>query len=230
MKSVSVALVLIFLISISNVSAQSSARLVAGVNLANVSVTPDGRINKANELTSFQVGIIADAHVGSIIYLQPGILFTGKGSKVESGDPNSSYYYKATANPYYIEVPFNLIFKLPASGGNHIFLGAGPYGAIGISGKNKVDGTFGLVAYHNEKNIEFSNDDPTTMNQEEGAGFGIVKRFDYGLNGTAGIEGRSFTISVNYGLGLAKLQSGSNSSQDNNNKHRVLSIVFGIKL
>jgi len=230
MKSVSLSFLLVSIISISSVSAQSSARIVAGVNLANVSVTPDGRINKAHELTSFQVGIIADAHLGSILYLQPGILFTGKGSKVESGDVNSSYYYKATANPYYIEIPFNLVFKLPATGGNKIFLGAGPYAAIGISGKNKVDGTFGVVAYHNESNIEFSNDDPTTMNQEEGAGFGILKRFDYGFNGVAGIEGRSLTLSVNYGYGLAKLQSGSNSSQDNDNKHRVISIVFGIKL
>ena len=68
------------------------------------------------------------------------------------------------------------------------------------------------------------------MNNEEGAGFGIMKRFDYGLNGTVGVEGKSTLFSVNYGLGLAKLQSGSNSSADNNNKHRVLSLTVGIKL
>ncbi len=58
----------------------------------------------------------------------------------------------------------------------------------------------------------------------------MLKRFDYGLNGTAGIEGKSVVLGVNYGLGLAKLQSGSNSSQDNNNKHRVLSFTLGFKL
>jgi hypothetical protein len=57
-----------------------------------------------------------------------------------------------------------------------------------------------------------------------------MKRFDYGFNGTAGIEGKSLALGINYGLGLAKLQSGSNSAQDNNNKHRVISIVLGIKL
>ena len=65
---------------------------------------------------------------------------------------------------------------------------------------------------------------------EEGAGFGIVKRFDYGLNGTAGIEGKSIVLGANYGLGLAKLQSGGNSTEDNNNKNRVLSLFVGIKL
>ena len=75
----------------------------------------------------------------------------------------------------------------------------------------------------------WSDDDPT-LNYEEGAGFGIMKRFDYGLNGTAGIDLRKVVISVNYGLGLAKLQSGSDSSDDDNNKHRVLSFTIGFKL
>ncbi len=78
--------------------------------------------------------------------------------------------------------------------------------------------------------ITFSDDDPTTLSDEEGAGFGIIKRFDYGLNGTAGIEGKSIVLGINYGLGLAKIQSGGNSSQDNNNKHRVLSFTLGFKL
>jgi hypothetical protein len=57
-----------------------------------------------------------------------------------------------------------------------------------------------------------------------------MKRFDYGLNGTAGFEGKQVVVSVNYGLGLAKLQSGSNSSEDANNKHRVLSFTLGFRL
>ena len=57
-----------------------------------------------------------------------------------------------------------------------------------------------------------------------------MKRFDYGLNGTLGIETKNIVLSVNYGLGLAKLQSGSNSSEDDRNKHRVLSFTVGFKL
>ena len=75
-----------------------------------------------------------------------------------------------------------------------------------------------------------SNDDPTTLSAEEGAGLGIMKRFDYGINGLAGIEFAKAVLSVNYGFGLAKLQSGSSSSSDNNNKHRVLSFTLGVKL
>ena len=68
---------------------------------------------------------------------------------------------------------------------------------------------------------EWSNGYPKHSDYEEGVGFGIMKRFDYGLNGTAGIDLKKAVLSVNYGLGLAKLQSGSDSSDDENNKHRV---------
>jgi hypothetical protein len=211
------------------------ARLVGGINLANVTITDNGRVDDAKMLSSFQVGLIGDFPLASVLYLQPGLLFTGKGTKTQSGDPSSSRYSKATTNPYYIELPVNFVFKTPVGSGSHasenrFFVGAGPYLAAGVSGKIKNEGNVGPVAYHNERNIEFSNDDPTTLDYDEGAGFGIMKRFDYGLNGTAGLEGKTLVLSVNYGFGLAKLQSGSNSAEDNNNKNRVLSFTLGFKL
>lgn len=211
--------------------AQSSGQIRAGVNLANVSVTENGRVDDAKMLTSFQVGVLGDFPLATnALALQTGLLFTGKGSKIQSGDANSATYYRATSNPYYLEVPLNLVIKAPIGGGSNFFVGAGPYGAIGVGGKNKVEGKNLGLGFSGEDKIEFSNDDPTTTNYEEGAGFGIMKRFDYGLNGTAGIEGKSVVLGVNYGYGLAKLQSGSNSSSDDQNKHRVFSVSVGIKL
>ena len=217
------------LCSVTRTHAQS-AQIRAGFNLANVSVTDEGRVDEANSLTAFQVGIIGDiAIVPKVVTFQTGIIFTGKGSKTQSGDPSSANYYKATSNPYYIEVPANFLFKIPF-GSNAIFAGAGPYIAMGVTGKNKTEGKYLGIGFSNEEKIEFSNDDPTTLSYEEGAGFGVIRRFDYGFNGTAGFETKSAVLSVNYGYGLAKLQSGGNSSADNNNKHRVLSFTVGIKL
>jgi Outer membrane protein beta-barrel domain len=214
-----------------SVNAQkSSAILKAGINLSNVSVTDNGKVDDAKMLTSFHVGIGGDVHLAGPLYFQPAILFTGKGTKSQSGDASSATYYKATSNPYYIEVPVNVVFKAPVGGGAKFFAGAGPYLAVGVAGKNKVEGKYLGLAFNSEKSINFSNDDPSTMNYEEDAGFGKLKRFDYGLNGTAGIEGKTMLISVNYGLGLAKLQSGSNSSANDNNKYRVLSFTVGLKL
>ncbi|HVG41869.1 MAG TPA: porin family protein [Chitinophagaceae bacterium] len=210
--------------------AQSGTQLRGGLNLANISVTDNGRVDDAKMLTSFQVGFIKDISLSKFASIQPGVLFTGKGSKTQRGEETSANYYKSTFNPYYIEVPVTLVLKAPLGSGSGFFVGAGPYAAIGVSGKNKVEGKSLGIGFRSERNIDFSNDDPTTLNYEEGAGFGIVKRFDYGLNGTAGIEGKSIVLGANYGLGLAKLQSGGNSSEDHNNKHRILSVFVGIKL
>lgn len=209
---------------------KSTAILRGGLNLANVSVTDNGRIDDANMLTSFQVGLIGDINLAEFLSLQPGLLVSGKGTKSQDGDPSDANYFKATTNPIYLEVPLNLVFKGPIGPDTKFFAGAGPYIAIGIAGKNKTEGKFLGTSFSSEKDIEWSDDDPTTLDYEEGAGFGIMKRFDYGLNGTAGFEAKNIVLSVNYGLGLAKLQSGGNSSQDDRNKHRVLSFTIGFKL
>ena len=208
---------------------KSTAILKGGVNLANVSISDDGGIDDAKMLTSFQVGIIGDLYVAPLLSIQPGIVFTGKGTKTQSGNQGDANYYRATTNPYYLEIPLNLMIKTP-TGPTKFFAGAGPYLGIGIAGKNKVEGSFLGTGFRSEQKISWSDDDPSTFDYEEGAGFGIMKRFDYGLNGTIGIETSDIVLSANYGYGLAKLQSGSDSGDNDKNKHRVLSFTLGFKL
>jgi hypothetical protein len=200
----------------------------AGVNLANISTKANGRFDEANQITSFQAGFVNDIHLAAMFYLQPGILLTGKGAKFTSGQAGDAAYYKGTTKPFYVELPLTLLVKSP--GRTKFFAGAGPYLAIGAFGKNEVTGMVGIVPLHRETNIRFSDDDPSTMSYEEGAGIGIMKRIDYGFNGTAGIETKGIVLAAQFGYGLAKLQSGSNSSEDDYNKHRVISFTIGFKL
>jgi len=224
-------LILPLMFTLLNINAQKSSIILrGGLNLANVTISENGRIDDAKTLTSFQAGFIGDISLGQFVSLQPGLLVTGKGSKTQSGETTDANYFKATSNPIYLEVPLNLVFKFGAKDGPNFFAGAGPYLAVGIAGKNKTEGKIFGTAFNSGMNIEWSNDDPTTLDYEEGVGFGIMERFDYGLNGTAGIDLKKAVLSVNYGLGLAKLQSGSDSSDDENNKHRVLSFTIGFKL
>jgi len=156
---------------------KSSVILKGGVNLANVSMSSDGGVNDARNLTSFHAGVVADLELTSFLAIQPGLLFTGKGSKIQSGEEGDANFYRATTNPYYVEIPVNLVFKTP-TGPTRFFAGAGPYAAIGVAGKNKVKGSVLGNSFSSEEKIEWSNDDPATVNVEEGAGLGIMKRFD----------------------------------------------------
>ena len=211
-------------------TAQSGVILKGGLNVANVSVTDNGRVEDAKSITSFHVGVLGDFALSKIFYLQPGILFTGKGTKAQTGLESDANYYKATSNPYYVEIPANVVLKFPLGAGSKVFVGAGPYLAIGVAGKNKAEGRYLGMDFDVEDEIEFSDDDPTTVNFEEGAGFGIMRRFDYGLNGLAGLEFQKLLLSVGYGHGLSKIQSGADNSSDDMNKHRVWSFSLGVKL
>ncbi|MFT3946027.1 MAG: porin family protein [Agriterribacter sp.] len=212
------------LLSVVTVKAQKAGIMVkAGLNLANVTIDKDGAVDDAKGIASFHAGLQADLPITRFFAIQPGLFFTGKGTKLEWNGITSS------TKPYYLELPVNAVIKLPLGEDAGFFFGAGPYVAMGISGKNKVSGNILGVNYNHTEDIKFSDDDPFTDN-EEGAGYGVMRRFDYGLNGTVGVEGKRALFSVNYGLGLAKLQSGTSSSDDELGKHRVLSFSVGIKL
>jgi hypothetical protein len=219
--------ILLFFSAIVITSAANAQILKVGVNVANVSTTNDGDIDEANSLTSFQVGLLLNLKFIPFLNFQPGIIFTGKGSKTE-GQTSPTTYYKATSNPYYVEIPANFIFKTP--GPIKLFVGAGPYVAMGIAGRNKTEGKIAGINFTSDKDIEFSDDDPSTLNYEEGSGYGIMRKFDYGVNGIAGLETKKVILSAGYGYGLAKLQSGTNSQADDRNKHRVITFAVGIKL
>jgi hypothetical protein len=225
MKTNLTALLLMSLITIT----AKAQTIRAGINAATISITNDGEVDESKILGSFQVGLTGDWKLTSFLSLQPGVLFTGKGAKSQSGNTTDATYYRATSNPFYIEVPVNLVFKTPTKNFK-FFGGAGPYIAMGVAGKNKAEGKFLGLAFNSEKSIEWSNDDPGTTDYEEGAGYGIMKRFDYGVNLLTGIETTNVVLTIGYGHGLAKIQSGSNSSADDKNKHRVISLTAGIKL
>jgi hypothetical protein len=200
-----------------------------GVNRANISITNSGRVDAANALTSFNAGFAIDIPVSDYLSIQPGLIYTGKGSKREYGKPGQIGYTKLSTNPMYLELPFNFVGKVLLAGTTNFFLGAGPYAAMGINGKNKFERNLVAGNIYSESNIKFSNDNPTTS-QEEGQSFNSYKRFDYGLNALAGVEFTKFTIGANYGYGLAKINSGTNNTANDMGKNRVWSFSLGMKL
>jgi hypothetical protein len=202
--------------------------LKGGVNLANIS-RDGGNVYEANQLTSFNAGFALDIPLGTGISIQPGLIFTGKGSKTQNGQPTDANYFRATSNPKYLELPLNMVGKIPLGGETKVMLGVGPYAAMGVGGKNKVESKVFGIQNNYERDLQFSNDDPTTAT-EEGAGYGKLKRFDYGFNALGGFDFGKVQLTANYGYGLVKVNSGTNNRDDDNNKHRVLSLSLGLKL
>jgi hypothetical protein len=236
MKRIISFVVTAFVLATGAYAQESHLFIRAGVNRANVTISDDGKYSDANALWTFHAGLTADLPLSKFVSVQPSLLFTGKGAKTAYGQSSGAFptYFKATTNPYYVELPVNVLGKIPlAMDESSFFIGAGPYIAVGVGGKNKSEGQVIGVRFESEDRIDFSDDDPTTTNYEEQAGLTRLKRFDYGLNATAGFQLNNLMLSVNYGYGLAKLASGANNGHNNNdenNKHRVISFSVGVRL
>ncbi len=187
--------------------AQIRFGISAGLNLANASVAnlPSG--TTSNIKPSFHVGGMAEYSVARYLALEGGLLLSGKGTKIEiSNGINVST--TTTYSPLSLEIPINAIYKI-GKDKTKVELFAGPYIAIGVSGKIKTTGL------NNEsKSIVYGNNADADL-----------KRTDFGLNFGAGVEINNFQIKAQYELGLTNLNPDASSIMTY--KSTVLGISLG---
>lgn len=190
----------------------------AGVNFPSVSFSEveedEGKV-KAN--TSFYLGGTVDFQISEMFSVQPGLLLSGKGYKQElSGtEEGVTFSAKSSRSLMYIEIPVNAVVSFPAGSGK-VFIGAGPYYAMAISGKDKAE--FSLTgggvseSESDSDDVDFSKD-------------GDTKRGDFGINALAGYQlSNGFNIHAGYGFGLSNV---ARDSGDFKVKNKVFSIGIG---
>ena len=181
-------------------------------------------------LTTFNVGVMGRFGLSETLDLETGLLFTGRGSKAETYWNGGADYVKAKFNPYYIEIPLNLVLNVPMENSTSLFFNAGPYVAMGVAGKSKLETSIGPIETKSERDIEFTNDDPATT-EEEDASYSRLRRFDYGVNIGAGFDLKSVILKANYGIGLRDINSLKPiSGEEDKNMYRTISISVGIPI
>lgn len=218
---------------VSSIALTAKAQLFyaqGGANLANITKNSDGDTEDNNMLTTFNVGVMGRFGLSETLDLETGLLFTGRGSKAETYWNGGADYVKAKFNPYYIEIPLNLVLNVPMENSTSLFFNAGPYVAMGVAGKSKLETSIGPIETKSERDIEFTNDDPATT-EEEDASYSRLRRFDYGMNIGAGFDLKSVILKANYGIGLRDINSLKPiSGEEDKNMYRTISISVGIPL
>lgn len=203
-----------------------------GLNFSNISNSANGSVDDSKTLPSFNIGVIADIPLAPVLSFQTGLAFTGKGSKTNVYLDNNNHddnYYKVKFMPYYLQLPADLVIKLPLANEMRLYVGGGAYAAMGLFGKTKTEAKILGATTTSTQDIKFNNDDPTTSEQED-AGFNKLRRFDYGLNALAGVEAGRLRLGLGYDLGMAKINSKGDNDTNNKNKYRVWSVNVGIRL
>lgn len=205
-------------IPLQKASAQAKFGIKAGVNFADLKYEPKDQTHgtpDANSLTSFQVGLIADLPLVEGLALQPGVFLSGKGSKVEYS--GSAWNYTKEVNPFYIEVPVNILFKPTIGNNTKLYFGLGPYFAFGIGGEISRSGDLGPFSTYSDHDIEFGSDSGDDL-----------KATDVGGNILAGFEfSNGLLIGAQYGLSFTNNASGGNNDDPKILRNKVLSISLG---
>ncbi len=205
MKSISLLMTLMILLTAFGLSAQTSVSISAGATFSNVTVKSGFISASPKSKTGITAGIAIDAPLSSNFSFQPALNFVQKGYMVK--DQGS----KETVNLNYLEVPLNFVYSTQKNEG--FFIGAGPSLAYGISGKDKY--TASGMPDDNQK-IKF------------GSGVDEVKALEFGVNGLAGYRLKGgFVISGNYNLGLSKINNDDGGGDAGSIKNKYFSIKIG---
>lgn len=214
MKNLPKLLIMVIVLSMTTKSfSQVIFGVKGGLNLANIfEKDNDGTYSKDyKSKTGFHLGATAEFAISEKFAIEPGLLFSSKGFKVE-GD-GITY----TANLNYLEIPINAIYKIDL-GSAKVLINAGPYLGFAMSGKYKAsEAIFGENEDSKEQKIEIGSD----KEKDD------IKAIDFGLNIGAGVEIKGITIGLQYGLGLANLSLYTDNG--NTFKNKVLGISVGYK-
>ena len=197
-----ITLVALVAIAAQIVQAQKSKfGFTAGATLAKQTLKFEGASISFQSKIGFTAGVAGDIPMGKNFSFMPAINFVQKGSKSKNDS------YETTTNLNYIEIPFNFVYRIPGKSG-HLFMGAGPSVAYGISGTTK--------------------DNDTTEPMDEKVKFGSseeddIKPLELAANILLGYQFKNgFNIAANYNLGVNNISPTEELKGHNN--------YFGLRL
>lgn len=176
-KIFTVCIVVGFASCISNeVFAQMRAGVKGGLNVSNLYVD---EVDDENARFGLNLGVYGQFLSSDVFAIQPELLFSTKGSKVEYG--GSLFDQTVKYNLSYLDLPVLAVFKLGEAAEIHV----GPYVGYLLAANISHDGDLG------------SGTDDIDRDH--------LKSFDYGLSGGFGLNFGNLQIGARYNYGLAKL-------------------------
>jgi hypothetical protein len=189
-------------LSTTDLFAQMRAGIKGGLNVSNMYVD---EVNDENARFGFNVGVYGQVLSSDVFAIQPELLFSTKGSKVEYG--GNLFDQTVKYNLSYLDLPVLAVIKLGESAEIHV----GPYLSYLLAANISTDGDLGSGA-----------DDLDKDN---------LKPFDYGLAGGFGLNFGSFQVGARYNYGLAKIAD-SNAAEllIGDSKNSVAQIYLSLNL
>ncbi len=166
----------------------------AGVNFASINgkVTEEGETFEFNKgQTGFHVGAFAEIKFNDKFAIQPELLYSVQGAKIEESASLSgmSYDLETKWNLHYINVPIMAKYYVIPS----VAIEAGPYVGFNIKSEMKSEGTYTVAGVTENENDSYDFKKGTNA-------------VDFGLGAGASFNmDNGFFVGARYNLGLAKI-------------------------
>jgi hypothetical protein len=155
---------------------QMRAGIKGGLNVSNLYVDD---VSDENARFGFNLGVYGQVLSSDAFAIQPELLFSTKGSKIEYG--GSLFDQTVKYNLSYLDLPVLAVFKLGESAEIHV----GPYIGYLLGANISHEGDLG----NGVDDIDKDN----------------LKSFDYGLSGGFGLNFGNLQVGARYNYGLAEL-------------------------
>jgi len=169
-----------------------------GLNMSNL-YTDDA--DDENVLFGFNAGVYATLPVSDFVAIQPELLFTTRGSKLEYNNALAQGNVKLKLN--YIELPLLVRVNVTKNFNIH----AGGYASYLVSAKSTGDGDF-------EFEDQYDTDD--------------FNKFDAGIAAGIGVDFNPISVGLRYNYGLTTIEKDGDDSSDLKNSN--LSLYLSYKL
>lgn len=151
-KWIFTATVIMSFLALSSVNAQIKGGFISGVNFSKYKLTyldeQDESYYSTSRLMGFHAGLVFDVPFGGALGVQPSIMFSQKGNKLnfEKADPLYPETYQSKHNLNYVEVPILFKYRFGSEDAGFSLL-AGPSLNFAIGGKMVESGKW--VLYDN---------------------------------------------------------------------------------
>jgi len=175
-----------------------------------------------NRKIGFQIGGILNAQINEYFSIRPELLFNNIGGIIKDDD------LKRTFNLNYLTLPINFVGQYPISDKFKLQGFFGPYAALGLGGKIKVEITDPSNPQSETIDVKMKKD-PSDFNDHNT----YLNAWDFGLNFGLGFQYTSFVFTANYGLGLTSIEphyknSDYESTRGDDGKIYNRNITFGV--
>ncbi len=178
-----------------------------------------------------QVGVAANFGFGDNLALQPALLYSQKGYRVdlEYTDNGRTFTYEDKQRLSYLEIPVNFVYTSGGDEGLQVF--AGPYVGFGLNGKSEeksqtlINNT--TVTTEREADTEFV-DKVGNDNKKD-----YFRRLDVGATFGVGYKTGPIQVQLGYGLGVSNLTPNDKDNKEpedttyNRNLQLTLTYFFG---